>query len=68
MVWCIIVLGCVFVLLILQQYQIDKMRKRTLKGDEMIEKLRQAMLLVLSGASSPKEFEEQTKRESMKLQ
>ena len=68
MVWHIIVFSCVFVLLILQQYQIDKMRKRTRKDDELIEKLRQAMLLVLRGSSSPEEFEEQTKRESVKLQ
>jgi len=34
----------------------------------LIEKLRQAMLLVLRGSSSPEEFEEQTKRESAKLQ
>jgi len=67
-VWHIIVFSCVFVLLILQQYQIDKMRKRTRKDDELIEKLRQAMLLVLRGSSSPEEFEEQTKRESVKLQ
>ena len=63
MLWYIIVFSCVLVAFVIQQLQIDKINKRLEEGDYIIDKLREATLMMLRGTGTIEEFEEQTKHE-----